>query len=224
MNRAEFMKRLQALLQDIPDAERKEALEFYENYFDDAGIENEQQVISSLGSPEKVANTIKDGLADETGSNGSFTENGYRTYDEPINSMAVKEQPNTKRKLKDRIRGLGTSGLILALILLIFALPILGPTFAAAVSVVCSILVTGVVLVFIVAIIGIILIVIGAVAFASAIGTLIVTPALGVILLGVAFLSIGCGILATILGIWIITKVIPPFIRMIVNFIQRILK
>lgn len=224
MNRAEFMKRLQVLLQDIPDTERKEALEFYENYFDDAGIENEQQIIHSLGSPEKVAATIKEGLGDDAGTKGSFTENGYRAYDEQINPMAVKEQPNSKRKLKDRIRGLGTSGLILALILLIFALPILGPTFAAVVSVVCSILVTGVVLVFVVAIIGIILIVIGAIAFASAIGTLIITPALGVILLGVAFLSIGCGILATILGIWIITKVIPPFIRMIVNFIQRILK
>ena len=224
MNKSEFMKRLQALLQDIPETERKEALEFYENYFDDAGIENEQQVIRSLGSPEKVAATIKEGLDENAGEKGSFTEKGYSGSEEQINPMAVKEQPNSKRRLKDRIRDLGTSGLILALILLIFALPILGPVFAAVVSVVCSVLVTGVVLVFIVAIIGIILIVIGAVAFAAAIGTLIITPAFGIILLGIAFLSIGCGILATILGIWIITKVIPPFIRMIVKFVQRILK
>ena len=37
MNRIEFMKQLEKLLGDISESERQEALDFYNNYFDDAG-------------------------------------------------------------------------------------------------------------------------------------------------------------------------------------------
>ena len=37
MNREEFMAKLKALLGDIPAEEREEALQYYEDYFDDAG-------------------------------------------------------------------------------------------------------------------------------------------------------------------------------------------
>ena len=37
MNRAQFMKQLEKLLSDISEEERKEALDYYESYFDDAG-------------------------------------------------------------------------------------------------------------------------------------------------------------------------------------------
>lgn len=67
MNRAKFMKRLQALLSDLEESERVEALSYYEEYFDDAGAENEQELIKSLGSPEKVAKSIKEGLNDSDG-------------------------------------------------------------------------------------------------------------------------------------------------------------
>ena len=52
MSRTEFMNQLKNLLWDIPEYEREEALNYYEDYFDDAGAENEAQVIASLGSPE----------------------------------------------------------------------------------------------------------------------------------------------------------------------------
>lgn len=39
--------------------EREEALQYYNDYFNDAGAENEQDVIQALGSPEKVAENIK---------------------------------------------------------------------------------------------------------------------------------------------------------------------
>lgn len=45
MNRIEFMTELASLLQDVPVEERKEAMQYYNDYFDDAGEENEQQVI-----------------------------------------------------------------------------------------------------------------------------------------------------------------------------------
>ena len=43
MNRQEFMKQLEMLLSDISQAEREEALQYYNDYLDDAGIENEEE-------------------------------------------------------------------------------------------------------------------------------------------------------------------------------------
>ena len=62
MNRKEFLDELAFLLQDIEDVERDEAIQYYQDYFDEAGIENEQQVINELGTPEKVTAIIKAGI------------------------------------------------------------------------------------------------------------------------------------------------------------------
>ena len=40
MDRAQFMKQLERLLSDISEAERQEALAYYNSYFDEAGPEN----------------------------------------------------------------------------------------------------------------------------------------------------------------------------------------
>lgn len=79
MNRAEYMAQLARLLGDVPKAEREEALQYYNDYFDDAGVEEESGVIASLGSPEELARTIKAGLNDG-GSAGEFTEAGFSGY------------------------------------------------------------------------------------------------------------------------------------------------
>lgn len=65
MNRKEFMSRLESLLRNISPAEREEALQYYNDYFDDAGAENEQTVIETLGDPEKIAETIRRDLLRE---------------------------------------------------------------------------------------------------------------------------------------------------------------
>lgn len=77
MNQKEFMERLEKLLFRISIEEREEALQYYKNYFEDAGQENEAQVISELGSPEKVAATIMADLKSGSREEGEFTENGY---------------------------------------------------------------------------------------------------------------------------------------------------
>lgn len=59
MNRTEFMRQLESLLQNISATEREEALQYYNEYFNDAGPENEQNVIEALGNPAKVAENIK---------------------------------------------------------------------------------------------------------------------------------------------------------------------
>lgn len=79
MNRAEFMRRLTELLDDVSPMERDEAIQYYNDYFDDAGVENESGVIASLGTPEDLARTIKAGLSDG-GNGGEFTESGFHGY------------------------------------------------------------------------------------------------------------------------------------------------
>ena len=64
MNRLEFMKQLARLLDDLPREEKIEVLKYYNGYFDDAGAENEAEIIAQLGSPEKVAAEVKAGMED----------------------------------------------------------------------------------------------------------------------------------------------------------------
>lgn len=97
MNREEFLSRLTALLQDVPPAEREEAVQYYQDYFDDAGEGNEAGVIASLGSPEELAKSIKAGLADG-GNGGEFTESGFYGYEQrnknEIMSTSQSEEEN----------------------------------------------------------------------------------------------------------------------------------
>ena len=58
MNRIEFIAELKVRLQKLPYDEINEAIEYYEEYFDDAGEENEQVVIAELVSPSAVAAQI----------------------------------------------------------------------------------------------------------------------------------------------------------------------
>ena len=109
MNRIEFMTELAALLQDVPVEERREAMQYYNDYFDDAGEENEEQVISELGNPAKVAATIKADLGSQAGDYAEYSENGYTDSRFDQKEMPAgrdyqrkeeKEPPKTSRALK----------------------------------------------------------------------------------------------------------------------------
>ena len=77
MSRWKFMRQLEELLSDISPNEREEALQYYNDYFNDAGRENEQEVIKALGSPEQVAGIVRDGLSGNENL-GEFTESGFK--------------------------------------------------------------------------------------------------------------------------------------------------
>lgn len=134
--------------------------------------------------------------------------------------MVYYEQPK-KKSFSERIRGLGTGGMILILILAIFALPILGPIGIGVISAIFGILAAAAAVLLGLAIAGISLIVAGACVFAAAIGSLAVTPSVSVMLFGIALMLIGVGIIITILGIWILKKVIPPVIRWFVRLVRK---
>lgn len=142
MDRTEFMRQLEGLLSDISSAEREEALRYYNNYFDDAGSENEQQVIEALGSPDRVAENIKSGLFEsgiaevvQQGKGGDvpYGESGhvniesgrtdkYSGYTEP--------HPAAER----RKEGYSAASTVLIVLLCVLASPILIP---AAIGILC---------------------------------------------------------------------------------------
>lgn len=55
MNKTQFINELKHRLQRLPADEYQSAIMYYEEYFEDAGPEHEQDVIMSLGSPATVA-------------------------------------------------------------------------------------------------------------------------------------------------------------------------
>ena len=97
MTREIFLKRLEELLYDLPEEERISALEYYEDYFEEAGPDMELQVMKELGSPERIAAIIKTNLLREVENrsiDGEFTELGYSApeFDEKKNEIVLGSQ------------------------------------------------------------------------------------------------------------------------------------
>lgn len=92
MTRMEFFEELNKLLEGISSEEKAEAIGFYENYFDDAGIENEEVILTELGSPQKVAESIKQSINSnerEQLEQGYFTEKGYEDGYSSLNRQEI---------------------------------------------------------------------------------------------------------------------------------------
>lgn len=58
MNRKEYMNELRGRLGQLNSGERESVLSFYEEYFDEAGANLEQEVIRELGPPSSLASRI----------------------------------------------------------------------------------------------------------------------------------------------------------------------
>ena len=59
MNRKDFLRRLQLELYKLPRHEIDDAIAYYNEYFEEAGPEAEEDVIRELGSPSRIATQIK---------------------------------------------------------------------------------------------------------------------------------------------------------------------
>lgn len=63
MNQVEYFRILEDKLKQLSKADREEALEYYQEYFAEAGPEREQQAIEELGDPREAARQIICNLA-----------------------------------------------------------------------------------------------------------------------------------------------------------------
>lgn len=58
MTKTEYMKTLAHRLRRLPKEDYDKAMDYFEEYFADAGPENEQRAIEDLGSPDDAANEL----------------------------------------------------------------------------------------------------------------------------------------------------------------------
>ena len=59
MKKEVFLERLEALLQDIPEEEKRDAIDYYRDYLEEAGPEKEEEVLAEFQSPEHIAEVIR---------------------------------------------------------------------------------------------------------------------------------------------------------------------
>ena len=104
MNRVEFMAELESLLSAMPEEERQAAVRYYADYFADAGEANEAEVIRELGSPEKVAESIK---ADYYGTEFNESDYEHKDYMEKYGQRSSDERDNGR---ENSGAGTGQSG------------------------------------------------------------------------------------------------------------------
>ena len=204
MNRVQFMEQLKKLLSDISEEERQEALEYYESYFDDAGEDQEAEVIRELGSPGKVAAIIKEDLKSSSQNYGEFTENGFQ--DERADNERQMPQNRVDRGYHAERKG-GKASVILVLILLVFIVALALLPFLVVFGIGAA--VVGL-FVAAVAVIG------------AGIGTCFTALPFGVLLVGIGLLLFALALVGLVFLKWAATCALPALLRNFTDFCCRI--
>ncbi len=220
MNRVEFMSQLERLLWDIPESDRQDALCYYNDYFDEAGVENEAQIIQKLGSPGKVAATIKADLNAHGNEHGEYTERGYYDEHEEVNQNPPVSRTGNGQGAKQK-RNLPWP---LIIVLLIFASPLLigvgSGVLGSVLGIICSVF--GVVFALLVC--GVAFLAAGAVCLVVGIVRMFLSPVEGLITAGLGSLVLAGGILLTLLSAWCVFKWLPALFRWVIGLIQRLFR
>lgn len=221
MTRAEFMRELERLLADIPESERTEALQYYNDYFDDAGAENELRVLVELGSPYDVAKSIKKGL-----NSGEKPEEEAACHTEAQNTANTPYIPYTtetayeSKEKEDKKRIPGWAWIFIG-IGLVFAAPFI---FAVAITVISILFAAFCVLVSLVlgfggAAIGLLVAGVGLL-IAGLVDILL--PGVGIILLGAALICFAVGTLMVMLVVLLAGVVIPACAKLVSKACKKI--
>ncbi len=212
MNRVEFMNQLERLLGDIPEHDRLDAIAYYNAYFDEAGVENEAQVIRELGSPGKVAAIIKADLNATGDEQDVFTEQDNSGRNIPSRKESGYHAPKHKKGLPWP----------LVVVLLVFASPLLLGTFGGLLGTLLGVFgaLIGIVIAFIACALA--LLIAGIVCFVVGIVRVFISPVEGLITFGLGSLMLALGILFAVLFVWCAFKWMPALFRGAVNLIQRL--
>lgn len=217
MNRIEFMSRLAELLQDISPLERQEAMQYYNDYFDDAGEEYEAQVIKELESPQKVAVKIKAGLTGVDEESSEYSETGYtdtrfEQKDTPANRGENRYSSKTQRS---------TGKTIAIIILICFGLPIAVPLAIGLLAAVFGLLVAAVALFFAGFIIAMALVIAGIVSIVAGFAELAVAAPIGLGFIGSGLICLAIGAAGGALFVKFTMFAVPKIFRSIVELCRK---
>lgn len=200
MNKQEFLRQLEYLLRDIPQNERREAMEYYRSYFEDAGPENEAKIIDELGSPQEAAASIRKDLFGEE--------------DGEIHLAEKKEQPQDK-----------TARNLLIAFIAILSFPLWAGIAAAA----FGLLVSGIALVFVFAIVIAALVgafvFAGFVLAGIGVGQVFTGAfAAGLVLFAMGMFLLAAAVLGGICIAWGAGWLLPGAVRAMVGFCKKLLR
>lgn len=244
MNKDAFLAQLSGLLADISPEEREEALDYYKEYIEDAGYENEAAVLDELGSPTEVAAEIKSGLSNKNSQGNSSPlqlqntvtnanmgnqqnfcyQNGQYQQNEQYQQNGQYQQSSQYQNTQYQNsygqasyapqNNSSNTGFIVAIIIAVLLSPIWGPLLLSFMVAAIGFLIAGFAGGIACILIGIILTVIG-------VGNLIDSPLIGFSLIGAGLIVIALGILFLLLAIVICTTVIPWLINSISRLFHR---
>ncbi len=249
MRKEEYLQQLERLLYDIPGEDREEALQFYSDYLEDAGVDAEK-VLTALGTPEELARSIRQDLYGDNidgdftrtnrdlpgtyrvpfskgSSGGRFsgnserngTEGSHRKVDEKTGYYEYQRE----KKPKNRKGKLTTGQWILFFILLFCAAPVIIPICGSVIGILICIVAVVLALAFGVGIAGIALVITAIVLVIVALFKLIATPLSALIMLGGGLLSAGLGLLGIAITVWIAFKILPAVFKGLVRIFYGII-
>ena len=222
MNRETYLKELERYLKRLPRDDYENAMEYFTEYFDEAGPEHEAEVIEDLGTPREAASELlkellnpiadkeasdnkafyKDASHTDIDLSGTILTEQTKTGDNQMNSLqnrpALPEERKRRRSESDNPEKPSSVGRILLIALLaIFAAPIGLPLgICAVVLLFCGVLLLAlaVLCVLLVGLSGII----------TGFGMFIQGFSLAASSLGAMLLTLGCGLLGIGLGLLIV--------------------
>ena len=235
MNRIEFMKELEYLLQDIPEEDKADALDYYRDYLEEAGDEDEQGVLDEFGSPERIAAIIRADLSGNLKEGGEFTDRGYQDsrYTDPRYQVARRldlpqeaddsgrdrrDQTASEKKPAERNGWMIACWILLVIIgspLIISAAAVLFSALVTVVSLVASIAFVIVLLIVVFGIVGVALVGYG-------ISQLFIMPLEGLLIFGTGVLLLGLALLMVVLASLFFGKLLPAVIRLFTDLLSRL--
>lgn len=205
MTKQEFLEKLNNLLRDIPKTERDSAIQYYEEYFEDAGIGEYENIPEDMETPEVIAEDIRAGLENEAVPEEEY----FKKVENKVQTVQAKSK-------------MDSSKIILLIIIAVFTSPVWGGVllglFGVLVGIICTLF--GIVIAIVAVMVsflfaGVVVAVVGAV-------KLVVSPVAGVTAMGVGTLMFGIGLLLLLLVVWSFAVMIPAVFKGIQWLIQRI--
>ncbi len=245
MTRMDFLKQLEYLLQDIDEKDREDALDYYRDYMDEAGISEFASVDGLLDTPEKIAISIRASLNSDDETQSEFSEQGVqdarwepqkhmpdvyqrdgwtdagdgRTESKRPEAWENAEETDIRRK-NDRGNNLGK--ILLIIILCIVGFPVVGGIGSGVLGIILGLF--GGLLAAIVGIGGSAIgcIVGGVVLFVMSIVHMIASVPEGIMMMGCSFIMLAVGIVFALLTVMICTRLIPWIVRGIAGVFRKI--
>lgn len=205
MNKKEYLDKLNGCLASLPIDEREAAIKYYDEFFEDAGKEAEQDVINDLGPAEKLAESI---IGEQ-----NFAGKSSSDY-VPVKAVTVSE---TKKKMSAGM-------IVLIVILAIFASPILLGVGAGILGVLVGMLaaVIGVFAGVFAAVVA--LVFAGSAGIFISIAGIFINPPAAMLSLTISLLSLAVGLFLAIPCFYLCVKGIPAVCRLIARFFNWIFR